>query len=279
MANKNLLNAALIVAEQRKKEAEERNKEIESSKVLKGFPKVVSPRTDEPLYFTNLTSAEDMINVFVHFEWVEAKSPKEKGRYEYHICNKTFQQLDPSYPDDNLCGQLDDRGRKKFSSLVKAMVVYVPSFEGRTYCPDPATGKEYPLSPEKVLLYRAGKGMANFSAFDELNRKNSFAPGKNFIFQVSKTGTGTETVYSPISVVHPDFLGDEFDPNSASIKKAKAEWANKTTDQIWQALLSVFKGVDWALWGVDAPKADSVESEDKSDTTKPAGKKSKDALN
>ncbi len=277
MANKALLGAARKVAEEQKVENDARKESLERSKATKHLPKILNLRAGEPFRISTLTTPDNMLELWVHIDFIEGRNGR-KGYYEYSLCNKTLQQADPSYPDCKTCKEFNSYGDNKRSILVKAIPSYVHSNEGKEFT-DPQTGKSFPLKTEKIVLLRAVKGMANFNVFDELNRKNSFTvPGK-YVFEIKRTGTGKEdTVYHPLVKVHPDDLGDEFDPNSEEARAAREAWSKKSDDEIWQIILSNFKAetVDWDAWGLEEPKEDVVDSEDNKST--PMVKKSKNDL-
>lgn len=272
MVNKNLLNAGKLVAENKAKEAEERKDSLPKS--VKGLPKVLNYRSNEPVFISALT--EDALDLTLHIEYIEPQG-KRRGHYLYSICNEFYKVAGLSSEDCQKCLELDEYAKPKRSTDVKILPVYVHSYEGKVFT-DPQSGKEIPYGTEKILIIRPGKAKANFIHFDSLSVKGAFQPGK-FIFEVKKVGEGKETQYMPLTVTPKEFLGDEFDPASKQFKDTLERWSKMTEDQIYQVKLHNFIRSDeeWALWGVDVPKANEVESVTKTDTTA-TGKKSKNAL-
>lgn len=272
MVNKNLLNAGKIIVENKAKEAEERKANLPKS--VKGLPKVLNFRANEPVFVSPLV--EDALDLTLHIEYVEPQG-KRRGYYSYSICNEFYKVAGLSSEDCEKCLELDGYGNPKKTTDVKVLPVYVHSYEGKVFV-DPQSGQETPYGTEKILIVRPGKSKANFSHFDTLAVKGAFTPGK-FIFEVKKVGEGKDTQYMPLTVTPTEFLGDEFDPASSQFKAALKKWSEMTEDQIYQAKLHNFirSDAEWELWGVDVPKANEVESITKTDSAA-KGKKSKNAL-
>jgi hypothetical protein len=262
MVNKALLNETLNISNR----ASGERKPIEFNK-----PSLLLLKTDTPSHITTLAGREHFLNLPIHIY----KDPVT-GNIVNGICNSLYKR------PCGLCEALNDMGVKANPiKKVKAFPAYVHDYEGEQRV-SKKSGRMYSLNPICVVLLRGGKGDANFKAMDELQEiKNKrtqgqdvFAPGR-FLFQLRKSGSGINTTYSPLAIVDPEDLGDEFDPNSPQAKAALEEFKAKTPDQIYAFTLSALSNVDWQEWDLDEPVHDML---DLTKVSPVKGKSAKDAL-
>lgn len=259
MVNKALLTETII------------NAPKSTNKSNSNFLSVLYMESGRPYRFTTLCGAKDFLNLSIHI-----KKDEQSGRWINYICNnEVYRKADPDYSECILCAERDGQGRKLDPpKRVKAFPAFVHDLEGEIRTSK--AGKEYEANPINIIMLRAGKGNKNFMSLENLKLRSAqtdiFEPGK-YVFEIKKLGTGIETSYEPIELVPNEFLGDEFDRNSKACKEALARFTKKTSDEIYQDILSVCGNVDYPLWGLDEPKPFVVDS--KEVTT---NKKAKSAL-
>lgn len=266
MVNKALLDAGRQINAERDEQKKTALEEMAQRAVTSRFPNRTFLRHNEPLFYSTLV--EQVFELPVHEVW------NGKG-FDYVLCDKTYAGTDPSFNDScTVCKELDDYGSPRKAKVMAFQIIYSHSAEGRTGI-SKTTGKEYKFHTTLLLPINPGKGGSNLEALSVFRGKGQLKPGK-FVFEIKKTGAGKETVYHPPIIAHPDVYSEEFDANSAEAKAAREKFANMSEDEQYQCVLVHLKNVKWDLWGIDEPTADVVDSEKES--TKPAGKKSKDAL-
>ena len=253
------------------------------SQAPSGSNKTYAPRTSllilksgKPSHITTLANREHFLNLPIH---IYSEREGDRDVIKNAICNSLYQNADPS-ATCHLCPMLNDKGQPLHPiKYIKAFPVYVHDLEGEVKTAK--SGREYTLNPICIAMLRSGRKGSNFHAMDALQEQmekkqkgDVFTPGRH-IFQMKRSGEGLMTTYEPLSIIHPDFLGDEFDPNSEGVKKALEVFTNKTPDEIYQTTLLPFTNVRWDIWGLDRPTEDVVQSEA---VTTDSGKKAKNAL-
>lgn len=263
-----------------KQEVAKRIEEDQAKRELvRGFPKPLSIVPDKPYYISFLHDFNYGLELLLHdvWEYNETFNKKVKKRI---ICNKLYKDIDPIYNQCDICESFRDDGIKQKAYPVRVFIGFVHTLNGEKFQP-PGSDKIYELDPVRLVEVRFGR---NKSIIQQLEKDHTRGKFLKSVFELSKVGTGKDTVYMPLTAYdnNEDWLVTELklgEQAKISIPGATDQlYKSYSEDEICQRILQSYENVKWDLWGVNPPIPEEETPEPEMEKVA-ASKKASKALN
>lgn len=235
--------------------------------IPEGWPSRFYYGPDEQNYITFLHDYSLNIPLQVHV--IDISRDAKNKRFLTRICDSMYKDT----CDD--CDSTSDKVGKRTALFV--FLGYVHTLEGKTreIQSGKRKGEEVDEEPFRVVEVRAGKKQANISELMEADRGGYF---RKMIWQIKKTGTGTDTTYLPPMPVPIEKLGAQFISTIPEyVNEALTPPKGLTLDQLVSAMiLAPYGNNEQALSLLGVPPLEEVvellAKKDEKKTSKPSDK-------